>query len=53
MPIVIKEIRVKATVSAAKSEKSIGHHELLQIKREVLNEVKDYLHKEYLRKYER
>jgi len=53
MPIIIKEIQVKATVQMGDHrEKSlIGEKE--RLKNEIIHELKDFLRKEHLRKYER
>lgn len=52
MPIVIKEIQIKTTVIKNR-EDTDRKSELVQMKKELMKEVRDYLHKEYLRKYER
>lgn len=53
MPIVIKEIRVKTTVQKQPETTSVQNDQLVLIKREVMREVKEYLRREHLRKYER
>lgn len=53
MPIVIKEIQVKTTVIRNSSRDSDRKNELIQMKKELMKEVREYLHKEYVRKYER
>lgn len=52
MPIVIKEIQVKTTVVRNQSEDHDRKLELIQMKKELMKEVREYLHKEYIRKYE-
>ncbi|WP_343784329.1 hypothetical protein [Wandonia haliotis] len=53
MPIVIKEIQVKTTVQKQPETTSVQNDQLVLIKREVMREVKEYLRREHLRKYER
>jgi len=52
MPIVIKEIKVKTTVVKTQVSQQSRQLELIQLKKELMKEIKDFLHKEYLRKYE-
>lgn len=52
MPIVIKEIQVKTTIVKNQSGDPDRKLELIQMKKELMKEVRDYLHKEYIRKYE-
>lgn len=53
MPIVIKEIHVKSTVLKDKQAPIITQDDISQLKKEVLKDVKEYLHREYLRKNEK
>lgn len=52
MPIVIREIQVKTTIIKNQSGGNDRKLELIQMKKELMKEVKEYLHKEYIRKYE-
>ena len=52
MPIVIKEIHVKTTVHKKQSDNNIHRDQLTLLKKELLKDIRDYLHREYLRKNE-
>ncbi len=53
MPIVIKEIQVKTTVVKNHVKDTVRKDELMQLKKELMKDMKDYLHREYIRKHER
>lgn len=53
MPIVIKEIHVKTTVQKSQTDSDISKDHLMIFKKELMKDVRDYLHREYLRKNER
>lgn len=53
MPIIIKEIHVKSTIVDANRKSSVSKEELLNLRKDMIKELKEYLHREYLRKHER
>lgn len=52
MPIVIKEIQVKTIVQKKRQDHAITDEQVFHIKKEVMREVKDFLHREHIRKHE-
>lgn len=53
MPIIIKEIHVKSTIVDSNKKASVSKEELLNLKKDMIKELKEYLHRDYLRKHER
>lgn len=49
----IKEIQVKATVHKSRAGQEIQQEQLAHIKKELMRELKDFLRREHIRKYER
>jgi hypothetical protein len=53
MPIVIKEIHVKSTVLKESNDQVLKAEDIVGLKKEILKDVREYLHKENLRKNEK
>lgn len=53
MPIIIKEIHVKSTVEQDHKKTGVSKEEISSLKKDIVSELKEFLHREYLRKNER
>ncbi|MEL1242807.1 DUF5908 family protein [Flavobacterium sp. DGU11] len=53
MAIIIKEILVRATITAGDTSKGTNEDALLQMKKDIIKEVKETIRKERMQKQER